>query len=794
MYHIPLPLTDAVLLLTPPWSEQAGIAQAGFFVLLALVPAALALLYRSELRLIERSIAWVLLSVRLAVLLAVLFVLCGQPIVAWTATEELPGRILVAVDRSQSMDVADPGRGDGLTRTQLGEKLLSPDGLGLLKAIGRKHRADLLGFAMEAWEGKADQVNEFYRRGLEAGAPANSPLAGTDLGLPLRYALKHSGAAPDKILGIVLLTDGRHNWGPSPVATADELCRQQMPIYPIPLGARAPPPDVALVSVKAPPAVFKDADVQIEARFRVTGLPRQDLNVELQRPCRPPLVERIAHDGIDRFHTVRFVMRLNQVGTQAMTLAARPVAGEIHTDNNSRPVVINVADDKARVLLIDGEARWEYQYLANALARDPTVRLDRVVFAQPRLGYFSDEELKTTNYPSQTLLSGTDALARYDCIILGDVIPEQFPMADRIRVERFVADRGGTLVILAGKRAMPLAFAQPEAAPADPLLKLLPIMEPRAVHPVRGFAVTLTYDGRLAPFLQMDAAPDKSLDQWSALPPHYWGIVGRAKPGASALAYFRNDQAGEDKAFAENEQALIARHHYGFGRVLFVGLDSTWRWRYKVGDTHHHRFWGQVIRWAATDKPLVAGNHHVRFGTPEPTYQQGQEIELVVRLADEVAPLAPAALAGARVLHQAADGKLEAVALVPLTRRDGQCRLLEGRIRDVPAGQYTVELVIPEIAERTANLRAGFTVTPTDNGELSDLSANWPLLEELAAKSGGKLFPPERAAELAELLDGRSVTRSYQTESRLWEWWPTLAVVLLLLGVEWITRKWAGLP
>src|SRR5262249_55066578 len=155
----------------------------------------------------------------------------------------------------------------------------------------------------------------------------------------------------------------------------------QLPVYPVALGARQGPPDIALVSVKAPPAVFKDVDAVIEARFKVSGLPVQEIVVELQRPGQLPLEERIRHDGTDRYHTVRFQTRLDHVGTQSLTVAARPVAGEARTDNNGRPVTVNVADDKARVLLIDGEARWEYHYLANALLRDRTMQVQSVVFA-----------------------------------------------------------------------------------------------------------------------------------------------------------------------------------------------------------------------------------------------------------------------------------------------------------------------------------------------------------------------------------------------------------------------------
>ena len=80
----------------------------------------------------------------------------------------------------------------------------------------------------------------------------------------------------------------------------------------------------------------------------------------------------------------------------------------------------------------------------------------------------------------------------------------------------------------------------------------------------------------------------------------------------------------------EKRQAVVVRHNYGFGRVLFVGLDSTWRWRYKVGDLYHHRFWGQVVRWAASDQMLPAGNKYVRFGTREPVYRQCMHAELDV--------------------------------------------------------------------------------------------------------------------------------------------------------------------
>ena len=97
-------------------------------------------------------------------------------------------------------------------------------------------------------------------------------------------------------------------------------------------------------------------------------------------------------------------------------------------------------------------------------------------------------------------------------------------------------------------------------------------------------------------------------------------MVGKAKPGATALAYVAGRRAGpkpEENSQAQQEQALFVRHNYGFGRVLLRRPGQHLAVALRIGDVYHHRFWSQTIRWAASDKPLVAGNTFVRFGTPQ---------------------------------------------------------------------------------------------------------------------------------------------------------------------------------
>jgi len=909
MFSLQLPFNLGDVLLTPQWAGLHPTLQASLLAAVCLVPLALVLfLYRYEMQLVPRPTAVGLLCLRVTVLAMLLILVCLQPIYGRTRTDGLPGYVLVAVDGSGSMDVADRqrppieklrlaralkltdgictdsqlddwikdyeqkgspqwvksnesqenaarlrelenerraahnklcARVDELTRTQVAERILNADGVRLLPALTAKHEVELLGFNQEAWELKPDQLAELFPKPDTTGetpvlppipsktgeTPVPPPVppkaaAFTDLRLPLIRALERSGPGRSKVLGIVLLTDGQHNAGEPPTAKAVELGERHLPIYPIALGARQPPPDVAVVSVQAPNTVFKDVETPVEVTFKITGLPAQNFLVELHRggkSGKQVLAERIVHhDGKDRSYTESFPVQMDAAGTQTLMAGVRPVnpdTKETRADNNSRLTTVSVADDKAKVLLIDGEARWEYHYLATALKRDRTMKVESVIFKQPRLNpNLSAAELQKLGSPRQQWPVGADALADFDCIILGDVGVEQLPLAERQRLEKYVAERGGTLVILAGKRFMPLAYPEAEAnGEADPLRKLLPIESPRIVAPVEGFPLTLTQTGRETKFMEMDSDPTKSASIWRGLPRHYWAAVGQAKPGATTLAYLADGQAKKNPLEAEKQSALIVKQNYGFGRVLYVGLDSTWRWRYRVGDRYHHTFWGAAIRWAASDKPLMIGNDFIRFGTPQPVYARDEEVKIVVRLNEELGPIKPDLLAAARILKPAKDGEAEkAVALVPLSRRAAQPRVLEGRVRDLPAGEYAVELVMPDFTDKLLAkagpagkpnagepgkpMRAHFTMKPPDSKEMIDLETRWPLLEEIAAKSGGKVFTAEDAGQLVDLLVSQSVPYSERHEQKLWQWWVLLALVLALLTVEWAGRKLAGLP
>src|SRR5436190_19817888 len=110
MLRIDFPFSDAALLLQPRFAESS----LGLQVLAAMVgllPLVLvAWLYRTELRLVRPMVARGLLVLRLAVVGFVLVLIGFQPVFARTVTENVPGRVVVALGRSDSMGVTDPSR------------------------------------------------------------------------------------------------------------------------------------------------------------------------------------------------------------------------------------------------------------------------------------------------------------------------------------------------------------------------------------------------------------------------------------------------------------------------------------------------------------------------------------------------------------------------------------------------------------------------------------------------------------------------------------------------------------
>ncbi len=148
-----------------------------------------------------------------------------------------------------------------------------------------------------------------------------------------------------------------------------------------------------------------------------------------------------------------------------------------------------------------------------------------------------------------------------------------------------------------------------------------------------------------------------------------------------------------------------------------------------------------------------------------------------------------------------ADAKFEAQIVLPDgTRRPlaiaPQGDQMTGSFRETRvAGDYAIEVTATHNGEPLGTANARFLVFEQDL-ELDNAAADAAALESLAAMTGGESLAPEQLPELVRRLAQQTEKlRVQQTPKKdtLWDKWPTLLLLVGLLGVEWYLRKRWGL-
>ncbi|WP_406698614.1 hypothetical protein V5E97_06985 [Singulisphaera sp. Ch08] len=518
------------------WVAAGGIA---LVLLLAL--------YREERQLVSRRTGLGLLGLRLTAA-AVLVLALFEPIASRSYRETTKGRVIVALDVSESMATADPGRPardrqllaktlrmspgesvENLSRREIARRLLEPKG-SPIERIASAHEIEAVAFARESAPATLPALAETLKHPGKPDDPATST---TDWQSVLTGALR-DGDAP--VLGVVLLTDGLQNAPGDSAATADRLAARGIPVYPILIGSTAPPRDAAIAAVRAPERVYQGDVASIEATLKLDGYAGREVAVTLERPGASPLQRLLrAPDGTttgDARPVVSFAVPMAEAGLVPMTIAIRPLDGDVRPDNDRRTVTVQVSDDKAAVLLVDGEARWEFRYLRNALARDLQVKVEAVVFHQPEATGVSAHTTYGITLPPRpepgSAADLADPLGAFDVIVIGDVDPADLTPDTWTRLEAYVSERGGTLILSPGPRFWPSLSGH------ETPRKLLPVLDPRPVTidpgqsslaspslpPGASVLPTLSASGDAAawPMLQFASAPEQSRLLWAGLP------------------------------------------------------------------------------------------------------------------------------------------------------------------------------------------------------------------------------------------------------------------------------------
>ncbi|MGN6370050.1 MAG: hypothetical protein ACTHN5_17475 [Phycisphaerae bacterium] len=624
--------------------------------------------------------------------------------------------------------------------------------------------------------------------------------------------------APGQPAAVLVISDGRHNAGGDPTETARLLASRGARVYGLLVGSHEVSPDAAVEQVDAPDWIFKGDALHAAAILRLDGLAGQTAHLELKRGGFVVDTQAVRVTRNQQTERVEFTDTPppDERATE-YTVDVAEMPGEVNTQNNHATFRVAVKKDKLYALLIDDVPRWEFRYLAAQLSRDQRLHTQTVLLSPgqiDRIGIGQPVKASPQNprVEAQILPQTREEWQAFDLIILGDVGPDTLPNEAQQFIAAAVRDKGSTLISIAGHHHMPGEFAN------TPLADLLPVtMNPQwsedaiARHMRTGFRPALAPEGNASVLGQLGLTADTNADLWSDIPIWYWhSPFTQAKPSASviwSLSELPGSVTGGTPSTANiRNRALLSTMQVGLGRSMYLASDQSWRLRQVYGTNAHDRFWGQVLRWAvASDLP--AGGKFVRFGSSQPTYQQGQPVVITARvLREDLTPYtglsfyAHAVPTGGNgdtaidahfVESPDAPGYYRAT-LGGLSPGDVEISLQGPEVErllnnDPSASQKTLQIrILPslDLEQRNMNTDPGLLARVAQAGNGFSLDANY------ADILASHLHAIERTEEVPEQIGFFTAPDARGTRFAHWSF---LGLFALLLTIEWAIRKRAGL-
>ncbi|HZN34655.1 MAG TPA: VWA domain-containing protein, partial [Pirellulaceae bacterium] len=493
--------------------------------------------------------------------------------------------------------------------------------------------------------------------------------------------------------------------------------------------------------------------------------------------------------------TVKFERKPDVQGVRRYRLAAATFTGEIDTKDNEKTAKVEIIDRRTRVLLIAGGPMRDFLFLRNQLFRDKEVISD-VWLQSGKPGISQEANEVLYKFPDSA-----DELFEYDAIVAFDADWEQLD-EDHVRLlERWVAEKAGGLVVVAGPVFTPQWSSRRRG---DPRIDLIKALYPVAFY-YQGAAtlslgrfgsdktwpLTFTRDGLEAEFLWLDEnalASEKAWSQFEGVSGYY--AVKDFKPGARVYSRFSDP----DTAIDNVQPIYMAGQFYGSGRVFFMASGEMWRVR-AVDDVYFEQFYTKLIRWVSEGRLLRDSSRGVLL-VDKDRATLGDQVAVRAILQD--AQHQPLTMDEVPAVIVKPDTTRAALTMKKV-KDEGREGIYVEQFTALQEGDYQIQLQHPAAAEQvlTREVRVKIPAKESESPERNDA-----LLREIADKSGGDYFvglasavgrdaggrpsilnlikPQDQVTPLPGTPD-----RSFEQQLMTW----LLGVICGALCLEWLLRR-----
>jgi uncharacterized membrane protein len=531
--------------------------------------------------------------------------------------------------------------------------------------------------------------------------------------------------------------------------------------------------DTEIVKVSMPREMLKESTAVVDVSYRSHGFAGRRATLSVRDNGVLLKSEEITMRGDGEVAERSIELSVKNEGPRIFSFSIENPDDRI-VENNRFDVLVNVRNERPRILYMEGEPRWDFKFLRRAVEDDPNIQLVTLLRTSQNKFYrqgIDDEEMLAGEFPTTR-----EELFGYKGLIFGSIESTFFSREQLQMVVDFVGNRGGGFLMTGGRNSF--GGGRYDNTVIEDLLPVR--IPPDDRTPVVGrLRLSLTDYGRTHALMKLSSDPAANAKVWLRLPPlNDFNRTFDAKAGAIVLA------RGQPEDRTLGSPILLAYQRYGRGRTMTFTSGSSWRWRMEMDheDITHGLFWKQVLRWLVSQSP-----DPVMISSDKDTYLPDEQIRLRAEVADKQFNRVKHARVIAKILTPA--GLMETLPLDWFGVEDGA---YEGALNANEPGIYRVEVEATWGNETLHSYRTTFQVQDRPI-EYYNAALNTRLLRGIAAETGGRYYPLAKIGDLpndAIYVDGET---SFIEQKEVWDA-PFLFILLCVtLSGEWFSRKKKGL-
>jgi hypothetical protein len=546
----------------------------------------------------------------------------------------------------------------------------------------------------------------------------------------------------DDYSAALLISDGIITFGRNPLITASNL---DIPFYTIGLGDTSSVRDITINNIITNATGYTDTRHIVEIEIAQNGFDGSPSTIQINDSEGQSIVEReIEFTGTESITLEEFEILLTEEGLIPFEVEISSRPEEWSTENNSQSFSIDVLDSKTRVLHIASEIHPDVKFIRTLLSTDPSMELQTLTW----LGGNQFVEQDNPEFENLDLIILHGNPSQIPSLTFMDLIEDVPTLFLDLPNSRRFNNRQSNYALIQnlGSQVFEMSIFPSTTIESHPIMEFDEIQ----------------YDA-LAPVLSSLRTEVLVADAIDLLKIGFQGIQT------------------ESAMMVVTERGDLRRAHL-----------SSWGWYrlFQSPSEDEQKFvtqlFSNVVSWASNNPD----NRRLKISPSQSTFNSTDQV-----------------IINASLINESGNPEPDATIELHIYSEDTEERVFN--LNNLGSGNYSLTLdqlntglfsfsATARKDNRVIDEQSGEFLVEDSNTEFINTQRNDELLSGLANETGGSFFKFDEVSELwtnvsdSDVLESNLITvESYHFPVRSIFWF---IIVVLLLGTEWILRKFYSLP